>query len=131
MLGLGTLLGYQAAWGRLPDLSAVRAAEPTARATADTNKECCALPGRGQSFTAFGGKKEKEWQTPMPGNARGATTGPTDAPGHDHPNQYMFTKPTQIAPNMEPVIVHKKQLKEATDKLAKVPDLPPGRRRLA
>src|SRR4029078_5876599 len=63
-----------------------------------------------------GGEK---WQTPNPVNARGATTGPTDAPGYDHPNQYMVTKPTEIAPNMEPVIVHPKQVKEAAEKLAK------------
>src|SRR5262249_7737770 len=120
MLGLGTLLGYHAAWGRFPAAAPVSAAEPAPRATADAPKPCCDGPDRKTVFTsAQAGQPAKEWQTPKPGNPRGSTTGPTDAPGYDHPNQYMIVKPTEIAPNMEPVIVHTKQLEEAKAKLAK------------
>jgi len=51
-------------------------------------------------------------------NPRGSTTGPTDAPGYSHPNQYLHLEATQIADNMEPVIIHKSEVKEAQDKLA-------------
>jgi arylsulfatase len=117
MLGLGTLLGYQAAWGRLSFAARAGAAEVApASPAAETKvpKDVCALPA---AFNGVGG--DKGWQTPKPGNPRGATTGPTQAPGYDHPNQYMVVKPTEIAPNMEPVIVHKSQVQEATEKLAK------------
>ena len=70
-------------------------------------------------FTAAAGGKKGNNGGPGAGNPRGATTGPTDAPGYDHPNQFITVKPTEIAPNMEPVIVHKKQLEEAKDKLTK------------
>lgn len=50
-------------------------------------------------------------------NIRGATTGPTTAKGYNHPNQYVHLQPTQIAPNMEPVIPHADQDKEARAKL--------------
>src|SRR5262249_14470794 len=127
MLGLGTLLGYQAAWGQWTWLPSASAHGPSSITTSAVTKDCCAVPSGAALFT--GGEEKaprkgkaqpngKEWQTPKPGNPRGATTGPTDAPGYDHPNQYMFTKPTEIAPNMEPVIVHRKQLEEATQKLA-------------
>jgi arylsulfatase len=112
MLGLGTLLGYAAAWGKLSPVRA-HAAAPLRGAAVS---ECCTVPTR----TAIGGQAEVvKWETPRPGNPRGATTGPTDAPGYDHPNQYVFTKPTEIAANMEPVIVHSKQVEEAKAKLAK------------
>src|SRR5947209_13286047 len=90
MLGLGTLLGYQAAWGRLPAPAPVSAAEPAPRPTADGPKACCDAPDRKTFFTSAQAEQPaKEWQTPKPGNPRGATTGPTDAPGYDHANQYM------------------------------------------
>ncbi len=113
MLGLGTLLGYAAAWGNL-SLPAWGAGEP-AQTTPAAKDTCCALPDKKEVFTAFQGGQD----LPKPGNPRGATTGPTDAPGYDHPNQFMHVKPTEIAPNMEPVIVHPKQLEEAKAKLTK------------
>ena len=115
MLGLGTLFGYAAAWGQLP--GRVHAAPP-ASTSADPPKPCCTTPTRNDLVFAQANGEDK-WQTPKPGNPRGATTGPTDAPGHDHPNQYIFTRPTEIAPNMEPVIVHPKQVDEAKAKLTK------------
>jgi len=51
-------------------------------------------------------------------NPRGSTTGPTDAPGYNHPNQYLHLEATPIADNMEPVMVHPDNVKEAQDKLA-------------
>jgi arylsulfatase len=119
MLGLGTVLGYAAAGGRLPLPGGASAAAPAPSTSMEGNKDCCALPERETLFTSTGAGGEKKWKTPVPGNPRGATTGPTKAPGYDHPNQFLTVKPTQIAPNMEPVIVHPKQLKEAMDKLAK------------
>src|SRR5262249_12084028 len=114
MLGLGTLLGYTAAWGKLPMFDGVHAT------AADSKGGAPGLDGHQPKqnvvFAQNGGGK---WKMPKADNPRGATTGPTDAPGYDHPNQYMFTEPTQIAKNMEPVIVHKKQLNEAKEKLAK------------
>jgi len=38
--------------------------------------------------------------------------------GFDHPNQYLATKTIAVADNMEPVIAHSEQMKEAQDKLA-------------
>jgi arylsulfatase len=115
MLAVGTLVGYQAAWGRLSFAARAGAAE-TLPPAAET-KAPAEVPAWAAALGRAGG--EKGWQTPKPGNPRGATTGPTDAPGYDHPNQYMVMKPTEIAPNMEPVIVHKNQVREATEKLAK------------
>jgi hypothetical protein len=114
MLGLGTLLGYLAAWGRFPALEGSRSVAQ--EAAADRKAPLRTAP-KFSPVQAEAGVGEK-WQTPKPGNPRGATTGPTQAPGYDHPNQYLFTSPTEIAPNMEPVIVHKDQLKEAQAKLA-------------
>src|SRR5690242_18397827 len=92
MLGLGTLLGYHAAWGRLPGPAPASAAEPAPKPAADATKPCCDGPGRPTVFTSAQAEPAaKEWQTPKPGNPRGATTGPTQAPGYDHPNQYIFT----------------------------------------
>lgn len=51
-------------------------------------------------------------------NPRGSTDGPTKAAGHSHPNQYLHVQATQIADNMEPVIVHDADSKEARKKLA-------------
>ena len=51
-------------------------------------------------------------------NPRGSTTGPTAAPGHSHPNQFMHVKATLIADNMEPVLIHKDDNEEARAKLA-------------
>jgi arylsulfatase A-like enzyme len=117
-LGVGALLGYAAAWG-LPYPGRANAGQQAAAPAVEKPKECCVLPGQGQLFTGYGGGQEKGYQTPKPGNPRGSTTGPTDAPGYDHPNQYITVKPTEIAPNMEPVIVHPSQVNEAMEKLAK------------
>ncbi len=51
-------------------------------------------------------------------NIRGASTGPTKAPGFDHPNQFIHVPAKMIAENMEPVIEHPAQAKAAADKLA-------------
>src|SRR5690554_3592404 len=51
-------------------------------------------------------------------NIRGASTGPTSAPGFSHPEQYMHLKDVKPAPNMYPVIRHPEQDKAAADKLA-------------
>jgi hypothetical protein len=110
MLGLGTLLGYAAAWGKLPGPSGGRAVAADGRNPPPAASNFA--PPANVLFAQAGGGG----QTPKPGNPRGATTGPTDAPGYDHPNQYLFTKPTEIAPNMEPVIVHPKQVDEAKAK---------------
>ncbi|MBN1199515.1 MAG: sulfatase-like hydrolase/transferase [Bacteroidales bacterium] len=50
-------------------------------------------------------------------NLRGSTTGPTTAKGYNHPNQYLGMKTTQLAENMEPVMVHPPQDQEAMKKL--------------
>ena len=116
MLGLGAVLGYAAARSNLT-ISWGTAAEPVA-AAAECNG-ACAVPDRNTVFTGFqgGGGAGKGGKGALtPGNPRGATTGPTDAPGYDHPNQYLHMKPTDIAPNMEPVIVHPKQVDEAKAK---------------
>ncbi|WP_330139779.1 sulfatase-like hydrolase/transferase [Legionella saoudiensis] len=39
-------------------------------------------------------------------------------PGYNHPNQYIQLQPVSLAPNMEPVILHPDQMKEAQKKLA-------------
>ena len=49
---------------------------------------------------------------------RGTSTGPTTAKGYDHPNQYLHVRPQKIADNMEPVIKHEEQEKQAREKLA-------------
>lgn len=54
----------------------------------------------------------------QPKNARGSTTGPTEARGHSHPNQFLHLKPTKIADNMEPVILHQDDIEQARAKLA-------------
>src|SRR5262245_20476810 len=51
-------------------------------------------------------------------NARGSATGPTSAPGFDHPGQYMHLQDVKPADNMYPVIQHAEQDKAAADKLA-------------
>jgi len=50
-------------------------------------------------------------------NPRGATTGPTTAPGFNHPNQYIGMMPTVVATNMEPMMVRASQDQEAFAKL--------------
>jgi len=86
MLGLGTLLGYTAAWGKLPIFDGVHAtaADSTGGAPALNSN----TPRQNVAFAQNGGGK---WIMPKPDNPRGATTGPTQAPGYDHPNQYTFT----------------------------------------
>ena len=51
-------------------------------------------------------------------NIRGDATGPTTAPGYNHPEQYMHLKAVKPAPNMYPVIRHAAQEKETAEKLA-------------
>jgi arylsulfatase len=51
-------------------------------------------------------------------NIRGASTGPTTAPGFNHPEQYMHVKDVQPADNMYPVVQNPAQDKAAQDKLA-------------
>src|SRR5262245_13712062 len=51
-------------------------------------------------------------------NARGSATGPTSAPGYDHPGQYMHLQDVKPADNMYPVIQHPEQDKAAQDKLS-------------
>ncbi len=51
-------------------------------------------------------------------NIRGASTGPTTAPGFNHPEQYIHLKAVKPADNMYPVIEHPDQDKAAQDKLA-------------
>jgi arylsulfatase len=119
MLGLGSLVGYAAAVKSLsaPHQQTV-AAQPTPT-PAVSDPACCVAPDRRSMFTSVQDKGDKGYKMPTPGNPRGATTGPTDAPGYDHPNQYVVMKTTEIAPNMEPVIVHPNQVNEAKDKLTK------------
>ena len=72
---------------------------------------------------------------------RGAVTGQTRAAGYDHPGQYLHVAPVKIADNMEPVMVHPEQDKqaraeagrpgEAIRQEAEHPDFHHGRRRLA
>ncbi|GGF39779.1 sulfatase-like hydrolase/transferase [Echinicola rosea] len=54
----------------------------------------------------------------QPANPRGSTDGATTAPGFSHPNQYLHVQATQIADNMEPVIIHQDEVDEARKKLA-------------
>lgn len=58
------------------------------------------------------------WSDACAQNIRGAATGPTTAPGFDHPGQYMHLKDVKPADNMYPVIQHPDQDKAARDKLA-------------
>jgi len=51
---------------------------------------------------------------------RGSITGQTTAKGYDHPNQYLHLPAVSIADNMEPVIQHPDQEKEARGKLAEL-----------
>jgi arylsulfatase A-like enzyme len=51
---------------------------------------------------------------------RGSATGQTTAKGYSHPNQYLHVLPTPIADNMEPVMVHPEQDKEAQGKLTAI-----------
>ena len=46
-------------------------------------------------------------------NIRGATTGPTTAPGFSHPEQYLHLEDVKPADNMYPVIAHPEQDKAA------------------
>ncbi|MGV8120722.1 MAG: sulfatase-like hydrolase/transferase [Candidatus Xenobiia bacterium LiM19] len=49
---------------------------------------------------------------------RGSVTGETKAKGYDHQNQYIHTDAEKIADNMEPVIRHPLEEKEAREKLS-------------
>ncbi len=51
------------------------------------------------------------------GITRGASTGQTTAKGYSHPNQYLHVQPTQLADNMEPVVQHPQEEKQARQKL--------------
>jgi len=63
------------------------------------------------AMTALGGADDNQI-------TRGAITGQTGARGYDHPNQYLHQPAVPIADNMEPVILHPDQEKEARSKLA-------------
>ncbi len=60
-------------------------------------------------------------------NARGSATGPTTAPGFNHPDQYMHLQDVKPADNMYPVILHPDQDKAARDKLAALETARPAR----
>ena len=51
-------------------------------------------------------------------NIRGSATGPTTAPGYDHPDQYLHVQDVKPADNMYPVVQHPDQDKAAQAKLA-------------
>jgi arylsulfatase A-like enzyme len=51
-------------------------------------------------------------------NNRGSATGPTSAPGYDHPGQYITLQDVKPADNMYPVIQHADQDEAAQAKLA-------------
>jgi arylsulfatase A-like enzyme len=51
-------------------------------------------------------------------NIRGSATGPTTAPGFDHPGDYLFVKDVKPADNMYPVVQHPEQDKALQEKLA-------------
>ena len=51
-------------------------------------------------------------------NIRGSATGPTSAPGYNHPDQYIQVKDVKPADNMYPVIAHPEQERAAREKLA-------------
>lgn len=51
-------------------------------------------------------------------NIRGSATGPTTAPGYDHPGDYLYVKDVKPADNMYPVVLHPEQDKAAREKLA-------------
>src|SRR5262245_52626830 len=51
-------------------------------------------------------------------NIRGSATGPTSAPGYNHPDQFIQVKDVKPADNMYPVVPHPDQDREARDKLA-------------
>ena len=51
-------------------------------------------------------------------NIRGDATGPTTAPGFNHPEQFMHLEAVKPAPNMYPVIQYAEQDKVASEKLA-------------
>lgn len=51
-------------------------------------------------------------------NIRGASTGPTTAPGFNHPEQYIHLQDVKPADNMYPVIQHPDQDKAVADRLA-------------
>ena len=80
-----------------------------------------ALPGALMGRSASADERlEGAADEPAGGKAqitRGATTGQTPAAGHDHPNQYLFRQPKVIAENMEPVVEHPEQERDARAKL--------------
>jgi len=55
---------------------------------------------------------------PQEGIRRGSATGQATAEGYDHPNEYITEFATPVASNMEPVIPHPNQEKQAAQKLA-------------
>ncbi len=73
---------------------------------------CALIAGAGLAAFAFGNLAQAE------SNIRGASTGPTDAPGFSHPDQYVTVQTVKPADNMFPVVPHPEQDKEAAAKLA-------------
>lgn len=51
-------------------------------------------------------------------NTRGDASGPTTAPGFDHPEQFLFAQDVKPADNMYPVVLHPEQDNAAREKLA-------------
>ncbi len=51
-------------------------------------------------------------------NGRGDATGPTEARGYSHPDQFIHLKDAKPADNMYPVVAHPEQERAARDKLA-------------
>jgi arylsulfatase A-like enzyme len=50
-------------------------------------------------------------------NPRGASTGPTKAKGYDHPNQFIAVSAKTLADNMEPVVEHPEEERQARERL--------------
>lgn len=74
------------------------------------------LPSMLTLFCGIGTAKAQEEE--VKGITRGSVTGQTTAKGYNHPNQFLHLTPTKIADNMEPVIMHPEQDKQAQQKLA-------------
>ena len=56
--------------------------------------------------------------TSLAQNDRGTSSGPVQAKGYPHPDQYLTVPGVKIADNLEPVIPHPEQDKAVREKLA-------------
>ena len=70
------------------------------------------------SLICGGGTCLAQTEEPADGITRGSTTGQTTAKGYNHPNQYITKDAVNIADNMEPVMQHPNEEKQARAKLA-------------